>query len=113
MSNETAQVGLHLDEGKSQVEAISPQALLELGRVLEYGARTKYQRFNWVLGIDYSRVLASAQRHLLKWYAGKDIDEESGLHALAHCWCDIMFLLHYSLVKKYQKFDDRPFKEEA
>jgi len=101
--------GLHKDAGKSQVESISPRALLLLGDVLTYGCR-KYAKFNWTAGINVTQIYASTLRHLLKWYNGEDLDDESSLPHLAHALCDAMFLLEYMDNPRYAEFDDRPFK---
>jgi hypothetical protein len=104
--------GLHLDEGKSQVDGIDPQFMLAVGEILEYGAK-KYAKYNWTRGIHYTRIYGSLVRHMLRWYAGEDIDPESGKPHLWHAACNLMFLISYTGQDKYAEFDDRPFKREA
>ena len=50
---------------------------------------------NWCKGMDYSRAYAAAQRHLLAWQSGVDIDDESGLSHLSHALANISFLKAY------------------
>jgi len=45
-------------------------------------------------------------RHLTAWWAGEDLDPESGLHHLAHAACCLMFLLEYT--QTHTELDDRP-----
>lgn len=113
LSNATPQntPGLHLDEGKPQVDGIDPDFLLAIGEILTYGAE-KYAKYNWTKGIHFTRIYASVMRHLLKWYACEDEDDESGLHHLAHAACDLMFLWTYANHTQYNEFDDRPFCEK-
>ncbi len=86
------------DSGKPRMDLVSPGALLELGKVLAYGAN-KYGDQNWRNngGLDWSRPLAAAYRHLLAWQGGQDLDDESGLLHLAHAMCNLMMLLDYGL----------------
>lgn len=107
-----APVGLHLDDGKSQVDGMDPAFVLAIGDILTYGAK-KYQKYNWTRGIKYTRIYASALRHMLRWYGGEDIDPESGLPHLSHAATNLMFLVSYTSHAKYEEFDDRPFTGEA
>jgi hypothetical protein len=88
--------GTKNDQGKAPFHLLSGPALWAVAEVLEYG-RQKYAARNWEDGISYSRLFAALQRHLWEWWSGVKRDDESGLHALAHAMCDIMFLLHYEL----------------
>lgn len=80
------------DDGKPRLDLVAPDLLVELGRVLAFGAR-KYEAWSWTKGKDWSRDYAAAQRHLAAWWSGEDEDAESGLPHLAHAICDLMFLL--------------------
>lgn len=101
--------GIKHDSGKEPLDLIPSEALLQLARVLQYGA-TKYASHNWRGGLAWSRVYAAVMRHLLKWNAGQTVDEETGLNHLAHAMCGIAFLLEYAKTKP--ELDDR-YKPEG
>lgn len=73
---------------ESQLGAIDPLALTELGKVAGFGAR-KYERANFLKGYAWSLTLDALFRHLLALAAGEDRDPESGhlhaSHAMWHC----------------------------
>lgn len=90
------------------MDLLSIPAMLGTASVLEFGA-TKYEDRNWEQGIAMSKIYGSTLRHLMKWFAGMDKDEESGLYHLHHAGCDVMFLQHFNAdPDKYARFDDRP-----
>lgn len=74
----------------------SPEAALrdEVARVLAFGAK-KYARHNWRLGMDWSRLIGAAMRHLAAFTRGELHDPETGLHHLGHLGCCLMFLIVY------------------
>jgi hypothetical protein len=47
---------------------------------------------NWRKGFVWSRLIASAYRHLGAFLAGDDTDEESGLPTIDHLMCCVAFL---------------------
>lgn len=73
---------------ESQLGAIDPLALTELGKVAGFGA-AKYERANFLKGYAWSLTLDALFRHLLALAAGEDRDPESGhlhaSHAMWHC----------------------------
>lgn len=97
--------GLRFNDGKTRHDLIPPFAQEMYGKVLTKGAE-KYEVRNWERGMDWSKVTASLDRHILKFKAGEDFDEETGLHHLAHAMCNCAFLLEY--YKIYPQGDDRP-----
>lgn len=100
------QEGMKHDIGKLRYELISPYALKELAQVLTYGAE-KYGDRNWEGGISYSRIFGAILRHIWDWRMGQVKDPDSGLHPLAHVFCDVMMLLHYELnLPLYSKFNN-------
>ena len=95
------------DQGKTRLDLIPVESIEALGKVLTMGA-AKYGDRNWEGGINYSRVYAATQRHLISFWSGEDIDKESGLSHLSHALCNIAFLVAYEDNKtRYKTFDDR------
>lgn len=97
--------GARYNDGKPDFSLI-PLALLEgEARVWEYGAK-KYSRNNWMRGMQWSVPLACILRHLAKWQAGEDLDQETGESHLDHISCNVRMLSLYA--KTYPEGDDRP-----
>ena len=102
-------VGYKADKEKSRTDLLSSKWLLGVGEVLRFGA-TKYHDNNWRKGIATSRLMAAAQRHLLAYNDGEDLDPETGLSHLLHLSCCVMFAYELSLTKP--ELDDR-YKEDV
>lgn len=98
----------HFSEGKVGLDQIPAEALLELGRVYQMGAM-KYGRDNWRAGTDWHEFYGSALRHLMKWWLGENLDEESGLNHLAHVMWNIVTLYYYQ--QRQLGKDDRDLKQ--
>lgn len=95
---------LKYDDEKPPLGLLDSYALEAIAKVSGFGAK-KYGKDNWRGGLEWSRVISAALRHLLAFNSGEDLDKESGLSHLAHAGCCIMFLLWYSKYK--QEKDDR------
>jgi len=98
------QEGLRFNKGKSRIDLAPADAMLHVGDVLAMGAK-KYNERNWEHGMPYSKVISSLERHLAKWKAGEDLDDESGLHHIDHVMCNALFLSRY--VRAFPELDDR------
>lgn len=96
--------GKKFDEGKIMVDLLPSEALLEVAKVMTFGAK-KYGKHNWRKGIEWSRVYAAAQRHMMQWNSGETYDEETGLSHLAHACVNLLFLLYYA--EHFEELDDR------
>jgi len=83
--------GVKFDAEKAALDLIPLEALIGLGNVLTFGAK-KYQRANWANGIEYSRLISAALRHIAAFNAGQDMDPESGLSHIDHALCNLAFL---------------------
>lgn len=88
--------GIKFDGGKPRLDLISWPAIWEVAKVLGFGAQ-KYDSWNWIEGIEYSRLVAAVLRHVTAWTSGEDIDPESGISHLAHAMCGLMFLMTFKL----------------
>lgn len=96
--------GLKYDAGKPSMSLIDREALIQLANVLDYGAR-KYSAHNWRKGIQWSRTIDAAIRHLVAFNDGEDMDPETGLNHIAHAMCNCMFLLNFYV--NHKELDDR------
>ena len=85
---------VNYDGGKPAIGLVPPEAIFALGEVLSAGAE-KYASRNWELGMAYSRMFGSAQRHLWAYWGGEEIDEETGLSHLSLALCRIAMLIAY------------------
>ncbi len=65
------------------MDLVAPSIITAIARVSAFGA-VKYGERNWEKGFKYSTVYASLLRHLIDWWEGKDMDEESLLSMLDH-----------------------------
>ncbi len=92
------------DKQKVRVELVNPQFIIDIGKVLTFGAE-KYAAHNWRKGLPWMRTLGATMRHLLAWAKGEDIDPESGLSHLAHASTNLMFLCEWS--RTHKELDDR------
>jgi hypothetical protein len=83
------------NEGKVGIHLLPPDVLLEVAKVYDFGAK-KYGDHNWCNGLAWDKgTRASLERHLLKWAAGEEVDEESGLpHDLHVAWNALTMVAH-------------------
>lgn len=100
---------LRYNKGKAGIHQIPPEVLLDIAKVLDYGA-TKYSQFNWAKGNNLSVPYSCAMRHLLAFWGGEDTDKESGEPHLAHVLTNIVMMMYYQ--RNFDNFDDRFFKKE-
>ena len=96
--------GIKHDNGKPRVDLVTSEWILAQAEVRGFGAK-KYDAWNWFEGIKFSRNIAAALRHILKFAMGEDIDPESGLHHLAHAGCCLEHLYVNQIYRP--EFDDR------
>jgi hypothetical protein len=82
----------HFDDGKPDLSLIPFVAEVAMAHAFMYGAK-KYGRYNYCKGHDLSQLVASAKRHISKFYAGEDLDSESGVHHLGHAMVNLAMIL--------------------
>ena len=108
MDNDEAHVNKNgskrYNNGKPEVSQLSPQFVMDLADLMTQSAK-KYGKFNWAKGQDFCTPLDSCYRHLLKFQAGQDLDDESGKSHLLHAAANIMIMYHSQLFHK--DLDDR------
>lgn len=92
-----SEIGKKYDSEKPRTELLPPLALIEVAKVLGYGAE-KYGPDNWKkLDNLQNRYTGAALRHLLAHMAGEETDEETNLDHLAHAMCCLLFKLEAKL----------------
>ena len=96
------------DQAKTRYELLPPEFLEGTAQILTYGAR-KYSDHNWT-GLPYGRLYGALQRHLWAWWAGENLDQETGKSHLWHAACEIAFLIALE-ARGRTELDDRPTKE--
>ena len=97
--------GIKHDAEKLRVDLLPVDVLKGVAGILTHGAE-KYGDRNWEEGIAYSRLYRAALGHLLDFWDGKNVDDDSGLLVLDHALCELMFLRAMSTRKP--ELDDRP-----
>lgn len=102
--NKKETTAIREDTGKVRLDLISPIATIGTAQVLTYGA-SKYPLHNWRKGLQWSRCIGSLMRHLFKFMAGEDFDQETGLPHIDHVASNAMFLQEY--FRTHKELDDR------
>lgn len=97
--------GLRFNNGKNRVDLVPPGPIMEIAKVFTKGSE-KYADRNWEKGMSWMTVMASLERHMLKFKAGEDFDDETGLPHMAHIATNAIFLLEY--MNTHPEHDDRP-----
>lgn len=103
--------GVKYDGDKIRTDLLSPASTLRTAGVLTHGAK-KYEPRNWENGMAFSRLYGAALRHLLAFWSGENVDDDSGLDHIDLAACCLHFLQHYNHhYNTYRRFDDRPGQE--
>lgn len=102
---ESKDKGLRFNQGKTRYDLIPAFAQEQYAKILTIGSE-KYAERNWELGMKWSKVIASLERHLAAIKRGEDFDPETGCYHTAHIMCNSAFLTEY--YKIYPQGDDRP-----
>lgn len=91
---------------KAGVSNVPAQVVAELGLAMLEGA-AKYGRHNYrVAGVRASVYYDAAQRHLMAWWEGEDVDPESGLPHVVKAMACLAVLRDAQINNKLS--DDRP-----
>ena len=99
------------DDGKVDWTLVPFEALEDMARVLQFGAR-KYAAWNWTEGggFKWTRIVGSCLRHIFAFLRGEDVDPESGISHISHAQCNLLFLAYYIRNKEKFNKDDRNVK---
>jgi len=101
-----AERGLRHDAGKPEIHQVPPSLIIAVAEVLKYGEQ-KYAKGNWKKGMDWVKPYDCLMRHMFKWLAGEEEDEESGLSHLYHAAANIAMLIEYR--ESCPELDNREF----
>ena len=95
--------GRKYDGDKAKLYLLPPKSILEVGKVLTYGAE-KYDAENWRKVDDLqNRYTSAALRHIFAHMDGEADDQETGLSHLAHAMCCLLFKLEDELLGKSEE----------
>ncbi|MDW8345668.1 MAG: DUF5664 domain-containing protein [Bacteroidia bacterium] len=101
--------GKKFDTNKPPIHLLTKEAVFAIAEALNYGAK-KYGKYNFQDGIEYTRLIDAALRHLFQFVGGEDNDRESGLSHIAHAGANIVMLLW--MIANRNDLDDRPRKNK-
>lgn len=77
---------------KPSLSLVPPAALIGLALAMKNGA-DKYGAYNWRENAVQATVyIDAAQRHILQWFDGEDVAEDSGVHHLDHAMACLAIL---------------------
>ena len=99
--------GLRYNSDKIEISMTPNSLIYAVSKCFEYGAK-KYAKDNWRRGMNWSIPYNCAMRHMMKFWEGEDLDEETGLSNLYHVACNVAMLIEY--IKTCPELDDR-FKQ--
>lgn len=87
--------GAKADTDKLDLTLVPVELEEAVAEIMMFGAR-KYTRDGWRSVPDAGRrYFAALERHLKAFKRGEDVDQDSGLHHLAHAACNLAFLLYF------------------
>lgn len=97
------------DGNKPPLARLPWKALRKVSGVQAYGHKKYGDFYNYKKGMEASRQIGCAIRHLADWLDGNDLDSESGHSHLAHAATRILFALEN--IEDGTMIDDR-FKKQ-
>ena len=95
--------GIKYDSAKPRMNLLPPKAIIEVSKVLTFGAE-KYDAENWRKLDDLqNRYTAGALRHIFAHMDGEELDSETNLSHLAHAMCCLLFKLEIELEERFEE----------
>ena len=99
--------GIKYDGEKPKMNLLPPKAIVEISKVLTFGAE-KYDAENWRKLDDLqNRYTAGALRHIFAHMDGEELDSETNLSHLAHAMCCLLFKLEIELEERFKEEESR------
>ena len=99
--------GIKYDSEKPKMNLLPPKAIVEISKVLTFGA-AKYDAENWRKLDDLqNRYTAGALRHIFAHMDGEELDPETNLSHLAHAMCCLLFKLEIELEERTKEEEPR------
>lgn len=92
------------DGEKPRVHLVPNELVFGAARAFGFGAK-KYARYNWMKGMEWTRLRDAVERHLRAWTDGEETDPESGLSHLDHAAASLAMLMGH--VERGLGKDDR------
>ena len=86
--------GTKHDAGKPDMTLLPRAGKEEIAKAFMYGQKL-YGRKNYLKGMEWTRLLAAAERHVTAFNDGEDFADDSKVHHLGHAGACIMMLLEY------------------
>lgn len=102
--------GIKNDDKKPKIHLITKDAIFDIADVLTWGG-DKYGEYNFMKGIQYTRLANAAIRHILQFLNGEDLDSESNKNHIAHAGANIAMLLW--MIRNRPDCDDRCVKQDC
>jgi hypothetical protein len=98
--------GIKFNSGKPRMSLIPFAPLREFAKVLTYG-EIQYETHNWKKGIPFSELIDATERHIGKFKDGVNLDDESGLHHLAHAMFGLVCTMWFMWRNKHRDDDGK------
>lgn len=95
-----------IGQAKPSLHHVPPRVLLEVAQAMMEGSK-KYGIYNYrKAGVHFSTYYSSTFRHLISWFEGNDIDEDSGLSHVTKAIAGLVVLRDSMIEGNF--IDDRP-----
>lgn len=95
------------DSNKPAMALIPPKGEWELAKAMTNGL--KYGKWNYMGGIEATRIISAVKRHVNLFMQGENVAEDSQVHHLAHAAAGCLMLI--DILHNNPEMDDR-FKKK-
>lgn len=87
--------GIKHDQGKPKLSLLTKESLIAEAKAFEYGAAKYKDKHNYKNGMEWSRIIDAAMRHIVAFSNKEDFDEESKLNHIWHAKACLAMLIYY------------------